>query len=67
MVEEALEDMELKKFYKMLWTSEAKHGNIFVKMALEYFPKGEVGKRLEELVDTEAAICKALPLRAAVH
>ena len=33
MVEEALEDVELKKFYKILWTSEAKHGNIFVKMA----------------------------------
>src|SRR5438045_2694917 len=34
LVEEALEDDELKKFYKTLWTSEAKHGNIFVKMAL---------------------------------
>src|SRR5882724_9711420 len=32
-------DEELKEFYDSLWTSEAKHGNIFVKMALHYFDK----------------------------
>jgi tRNA-(ms[2]io[6]A)-hydroxylase len=67
LVEEALDDMELKKFYKALWTSEAKHGNIFVKMALEYFSKDEVYKRLEELTGAEAKTCAALPFRAAVH
>ena len=39
MISEALEDDELKKFYKVLWVSEAKHGHIFVKMALNYFDK----------------------------
>lgn len=67
MVEEALEDSPLKKFYKMLWASEAKHGNIFVEMALEYYPKEEVYKRLDELVGDEADICSNLPLRAALH
>jgi tRNA-(ms[2]io[6]A)-hydroxylase len=67
LVEEALNDEELKKFYKALWTSEAKHGNIFVKMALEYFDKDKVYKRLDELMTEEAKICAALPLRAAVH
>jgi tRNA 2-(methylsulfanyl)-N6-isopentenyladenosine37 hydroxylase len=67
LVEEALEDEELKKFYKTLWTSEAKHGNIFVKMALEYFDKDEVYRRLDELMTAEAKICASLPLRAAVH
>jgi tRNA-(ms[2]io[6]A)-hydroxylase len=67
LVEEALDDMELKKFYKALWTSEAKHGNIFVKMALEYFDKDETYQRLEELTASEAKICAALPFRAAVH
>lgn len=67
LVAEALEDDELKKFYKMLWVSEAKHGNIFVKMALEYYPNEEVYKRLEELIDAEAKICEALPHRAALH
>jgi tRNA-(ms[2]io[6]A)-hydroxylase len=67
LVEEALDDGELKKFYKTLWTSEAKHGNIFVKMALEYFDKDKVYKRLDELMTEEAKICAALPLRSAVH
>ena len=35
LVAEALEDAALKKFYKMLWTSEAKHGHIFVKQYLK--------------------------------
>ena len=36
---EAIEgDAELKEFYHGLWVSEAKHGNIFVKKALNYFP-----------------------------
>ena len=67
LVAEALEDGELKDFYKMLWTVEAKHGNIFVKMALEYFSKEEVYDRLEELMLEEAKIVQNLELRAAVH
>ena len=67
LVSEALEDGELKKFYKMLWTVEAKHGNIFVKMALEYFPKDVVYDRLEYLMTEEAKIVEGLELRAAVH
>src|SRR5687767_6444680 len=49
LVWEALEDAELKEFYNHLWASEAKHGNIFVKMALNYFPQEQVYKRLNEL------------------
>lgn len=67
MVEEALEESTLKKFYKMLWASEAKHGHIFVEMALEYYPKDEVYKRLDELVTAEAEICRQLPVRSALH
>src|SRR4026208_1568109 len=54
---EALQDdAELKEFYRELWTSEAKHGNIFVKMALTYFPEEKVYRRLEELNKAEGAI-----------
>lgn len=67
LVAEALEDIELKKFYKTLWTTEAKHGNIFVKMALEYYSEKEVYDRLEELVIKEGEICKNLPIKAAMH
>src|SRR5258705_6720014 len=45
LVAEVMEDDELKKFYKILWTSEAKHGNIFIQMALEYYDKEETYKR----------------------
>ncbi len=67
LVEEALKDPELKKFYKMLWTSEAKHGNIFVVMALKYWPELEVYDRLNILNDEEGKICKSLTLKAALH
>ncbi|WP_235298889.1 tRNA-(ms[2]io[6]A)-hydroxylase [Portibacter marinus] len=67
MVADALEDPELKKFYKMLWTSEAKHGHIFVKMALNYFSKDQVYQRLEWWVDQEQEILDGLEIRAALH
>jgi tRNA-(ms[2]io[6]A)-hydroxylase len=67
LVYEALEPGDVKKFYHNLWASEAKHGNIFVKMALVYFPEDVVYKRLEELNDQEAEIIKTLPIRAALH
>lgn len=58
---------ELKKFYHMLWASEAKHGHIFVKMLLNYYPSEPIYKRLNELVDVEAEVLHSLPLRAALH
>ncbi len=67
LVEEALEDEEFKKFYKMLWTSEAKHGHIYIKMALTYFPKDAVYNRLQWWVDQEAQILNGLEIRAALH
>ena len=60
-------DDELKEFYHMLWASEAKHGNIFVKMALNYFPEKQVYRRLDELNNAEGKIVDNLPLRAALH
>lgn len=67
LVYENLEEGELKKFYHNLWASEAKHGNIFVKMALNYFDKNEVYTRLEELNNAEAEVLQKLPLKAALH
>ena len=67
LVWEALEDAQLKEFYHHLWASEAKHGNIFVKMALNYFPQEQVYKRLNELNTAEGKIVDGLPFRAALH
>ncbi len=67
LVYEALPEGELKSFYHHLWASEAKHGNIFVKMALNYFPESDVYPRLQQLTDHEAEVLSALPLKAALH
>ncbi|HMQ07970.1 MAG TPA: tRNA-(ms[2]io[6]A)-hydroxylase [Saprospiraceae bacterium] len=67
MVSEALDDPDLKRFYKMLWVSEAKHGHIFVKMALQYFPEEQVYPRLEWWIDRESEIILQLDIRPALH
>ena len=51
----------------MLWTSEAKHGNIYVKMALNYFDEKKVYQRLNWWLDQEAEVITSLPIRAALH
>lgn len=66
-VADNLEDEELHRFYKMLWISEAKHGHVYVKMALNYFPEEKVYQRLTWWVEKEADIILGLPLRAALH
>ena len=66
-VADHMKDEELQKFYKMLWISEAKHGHIFVKMALMYFPEDKVYERLDWWMNTEGNIIDNLPFRAALH
>jgi tRNA-(ms[2]io[6]A)-hydroxylase len=61
------QDAELKEFYHQLWVSEAKHGNSFVRMSLNYFDKGRVYSRLEELNQAEGNLIQSLELRAALH
>ncbi len=68
LVSEALgDDKVLQQFYHDLWVSEAKHGHIFVGMALEYFEKDHVYARLTELNEAEGRIVNGLELRAALH
>lgn len=67
LVSEAMVDEDMRKFYKMLWTSEAKHGNIYVMMALNYFPEDKVYDRLRWWTDTEGEIIRNLEIRPALH
>lgn len=67
LVSENIEDEELSGFYEMIYLSEAKHGNIFVEMALNYFPKDDVFKRWDELAKNEAEILNSIPIRPALH
>ena len=67
LVADNLTNPELKQFYKDLWTSEAKHGNIFVKMALEYFDEKRVYERLEYLMICEGELIEKLPIKPTLH
>ncbi len=67
LVYEAQQDQELKKFYHNLWASEAKHGNLFVKLLMHYFDEQELYDRLEYLMEEEGKIILNLPLKAALH
>ncbi len=67
LVAEALEPGSLKDFYLDIARSEARHHGLFVRLAREYFPADRVQKRLDQLLDAEAKIIDALPLRPAVH
>ena len=64
LVSEALREANgLHQFYLDLWVSEARHGHIFVGMALEYFEKDRVYGRLSELNEAEGRIVDGLELR----
>ena len=67
LVSEAQEDKEMHRFYKILWASEAKHGHVFVKMALNYFPEKQVYDRLEWWIDQEGEVIDGLEIRSALH
>ncbi len=66
-ISEALEDAELAAFYRDLWACEAKHGDAFTEIALEYFSRDAVYTRLAELADAEAQIVQDLEWRPALH
>lgn len=60
-------EQEIQSFYTMLFKSEERHGNIFIDIALLYYEKEDVMKRLDEMVLIEAEICKSLPITGLVH
>lgn len=66
-VSDAQTDQQLLQFYKTLWISEAKHGHVYVKMALNYFDEAKVYDRLQWWVDQEAEIIQSIPIRSALH
>ncbi len=67
LVYEALPVGELKQFYHELWASEAKHGNVFVDLALKYFDNKTVYDRLNHLNEIEGKVLLSLPFRPALH
>ena len=66
-IAEALEDYELKEFYRDLWATEARHGDVFKKMALNYFDQTEIDRRNQEIIEAEAEIIAGLKWRPSLH
>ncbi len=67
LISENIEDEEMAKFYHMIYTSEAKHGDMFLRLACCYFEKPDVEKRYYELAGIEAAVLNDLEIQAALH
>ncbi len=67
LVAQHLEDPELGSFYDRLSRSEAKHADLFLNLAREYFQEQEILDRLEEWLVLEEGILQGLPIRAALH
>ena len=67
MVAQALPAGKDKDFYDAIAKSEAKHKDLFVELAYQYFDKDVVDKRLEEILISEADICAQIPFTGALH
>ena len=67
LVAEGLEESALKRFYQSIARSEERHYTLFLELANHYFAPQVIAPRWEELLDIEAGIVAALPLRAALH
>ena len=67
LITKELEDPELSAFYRGLWASEARHGNVFVELSLNYFSPEVLYPRLEELLKEEARILESMEWRPSLH
>lgn len=66
-IAEALPPGHLKGFYQAIAHSEARHSDLFLRLAHQYCDPGAIADRLDTLLDQEVAILTALPVRAALH
>lgn len=67
MIADHIDDKELAKFYKMIYLSEEKHGDMFLELAANYFSKKDIEKRYYELARAESTILDGLEIKSALH
>mgnify|MGYP000850904226 FL=1 len=67
MISDHIQDAELAKFYEMIYISEEKHGDMFLRLAENYFSKEEVEMRYNELVEKETEVLNNLIIAPALH
>jgi tRNA-(ms[2]io[6]A)-hydroxylase len=61
------DDRELQKLYRGLWASEHGHYLSFIQLAEEVLPADVVGKRWNQMLDSEARIIRAQEPGARMH
>lgn len=64
---EVLPEPELRAFYRELFTCEARHHGLFLDHARALFGRDTADARMDEFLDVEAEVVRALPIRAALH
>ena len=64
---EAVDEAELAAFYRGLLSSEARHHQSYVALAIDVLPEAVVRARLVELAAHEAAVIAAAPPLARMH
>lgn len=67
LVAEALPAGEMKQFYRAIAESEARHEDLFLKLAHNHFIEKTIEQRMDQLLDVEARIVVKLPIVAALH
>ena len=67
LVAETLAEGKIKNFYRSLARSEARHFELFLDLASEYFPEPLITERWQELLQAESDCMQRLPIRAALH
>lgn len=67
LIADAIPNGSLKTFYRGITRTEHRHEDLFIDLARKYFADDVICKRLNELLDIEAEICAALPIKAALH
>ncbi len=63
LLSEELEDDYLRDFYRRFMISEAGHYRLFIDLAREYLPEGQVTQRWQYWLQTEAAILREMEVR----
>jgi tRNA-(ms[2]io[6]A)-hydroxylase len=67
LIAQALSPSPLQRFYQSIARSEERHYQLFLELAGLYFSADDIDQRWDQLLDREAEIVAALPLRPALH
>jgi tRNA-(ms[2]io[6]A)-hydroxylase len=67
LIADALPPGQLKHFYQGITSSEGRHWQLFIDLAQQHCDPAQIPDRLETLLQLEAEILAALPIRAALH